>query len=236
MQPNVENPNLEGAGGNQPPVSPEQGKSIAGQPDSSQELLLLKQNQARLEAELKGLQGRQDKATNETQRFMDEIRSNMAKGMSLDDAERAVNQSRETKAKDDLITKMAQKLGVLDESPQNNTGTVGNVADVVAVISEYGLDLSDPVVKVAFEGKQLSKQEAELLAGRLLRDKSKLPTPTDAQAPSQTGTPIAPANVEALTEQYQKEAMAARGNPKLLKSLKDEARKKGVPVDQVVFT
>lgn len=238
MQPNVENPNLEGAGANQAPVSPEQGKSIAGQPDSSQELLELRKNQARLDAEIKGLQSRQDKDKNEHQRFMDEIRSNMAKGMSLDDAERAVNQTREAKAKDDLIFKMAQKLGVTDESPTINTGTVVQSADVTAIISEYGLDLSDPVVKVAFEGKNFSRQDAELLAGRLLKDKSKRPTPTDAQAPSQEGTPPVPQGVEGATKQYMKDMQATprgKAGDGIRRELKEKARKAGVPVDSIGF-
>ena len=182
--PNVENPNLEGAEGNQPAVSPEQGKSIAGQPQNSQEFLELKKGYDRLEKELKGLQSRQDKSTNEVQRFMEDVKSQMAKGLSLDEAEQAVHANRKAAEKDELLYQIATKLGI-GNSPQTATGTSTNAADEVAsVFSEYSVNPNDPeaIPLLELRGTDLVKAVSKLAIKR-----AKQSTPDSSEAPSLTG-------------------------------------------------
>lgn len=183
--PNVENPNLDGAEGNQPAVSPEQGKSIDGKPQSSQEFLQLKQGYDRLEKELKGLQSRQDKSTNEVQRFMEDVKGQMAKGLSLDEAEQAVHANRKAAQKDDLLNQIAAKLGI-GNSPQTATGTSANAADeAVSVFQEYSVDPNDPeaIPLLELRGTDLVKAVSKLAIKR-----AKQSTPDSSEAPSITGS------------------------------------------------
>jgi len=230
--PNVENPNLDGAEGNQPAVSPEQGKSIDGKPQSSQEFLQLKQGYDRLEKELKGLQSRQDKSTNEVQRFMEDVKGQMAKGLSLDEAEQAVHANRKAAQKDDLLNQIAAKLGI-GNSPQNATGTSANAADeAVSVFQEYSVDPNDPeaIPLLELRGTDLVKAVSKLAIKR-----AKQSTPDSSEAPSLSSGAPKPAGIEGLTNQYQKDMLAARGKPSLLKDIKEKARKAGVPVDSIAF-
>lgn len=184
--PNVENPNLEGAEGNQPPVSPEQGTSIDGKQQSSQEFLELKQGYARLEKELKGLQSRQDKSTNEVQRFMEDVKGQMAKGLSLDEAEQAVHANRKAAEKDELLYQIASKLGI-GNSPQTVTGNNTNAADeAVSVFSEYNVDPNDPeaIPLLDLRGTDLVKAVSKLAIKR-----AKQSTTDSSEAPSLTGGP-----------------------------------------------
>lgn len=233
-QPNVEDPNLEGAGGDQPPVSPEQGKSIAGAPNSSQEFLELKQGYVRLERELKGLQSRQDKDKNEVQRFMEDVKAHVAKGLSLDEAEQAVNQSRKAEAKDDLLYRIAQKVGVLDGSPQTVAGNGRKAADEVAdVFAEYNVDPNDPDAAPLLE-----LQGADLIKGvsKLALKRAKPNVPDSSEATAVSGSQPKPPGIEAATRQYQEDMLKNRGNRSALKAIKEKAIKAGVPVDTIVFT
>ena len=183
--PNVENPNLDGAEGNQPAVSPEQGKSIDGKPQSSHEFLELKQGYARLEKELKGLQSRQDKSTNEVQRFMEDVKGQMAKGLSLDEAEQAVHANRKATQRENLLDQIAAKLGI-GNSPQTVTGTSPNAADeAVSVFSEYNVDPNDPeaIPLLELRGTDLVKAVSKLAIKR-----AKQSTPDSSEAPSITGS------------------------------------------------
>ncbi len=230
--PNVENPNLDGAEGNQPAVSPEQGKSIDGKPQSSQEFLQLKQGYDRLEKELKGLQSRQDKSTNEVQRFMEDVKGQMAKGLSLDEAEQAVHANRKAAQKDDLLNQIAAKLGI-GNSPQTATGTSPNAADeAVSVFSEYSVDPNDPeaIPFLELRGADLVKAVSKLAIKR-----AKQSTPDSSEAPSLSSGAPKPPGLSGLTQQYQSDMIAARGKPSLLKDIKEKARKAGVPVDSIAF-
>lgn len=230
--PNVENPNLDGAEGNQPPVSPEQGKSIDGKPQSSQEFLELKQGYARLEKELKGLQSRQDKSTNEVQRFMEDVKGQMAKGLSLDEAEQAVHANRKAAEKDELLYQIATKLGI-GNSPQSVTGNNQKAADEAAsVFSEYNVDPNDPeaIPLLELRGTDLVKAVSKLAIKR-----AKQSTPDSSEAPSLSSGAPKPPGLSGLTQQYQSDMIAARGKPSLLKDIKEKARKAGVPVDSIAF-
>jgi len=230
--PNVENPNLEGAEGNQPPVSPEQGKSIDGKQQSSQEFLELKQGYARLEKELKGLQSRQDKSTNEVQRFMEEVKGQMAKGLSLDEAEQAVHANRKAAEKDELLYQIATKLGI-GNSPQSVTGNNLKAADEAqSVFSEYNVDPNDPeaIPLLDLRGTDLVKAVSKLAIKR-----AKQSTPDSSEAVSMTGSAPKPANEKQLRENYIKEIEAKRGNKAEIKAIQDKYRKLGFDTGSVGF-
>src|SRR5690348_10609473 len=106
---NVGDQTLAGAGETtNSPVSPEKGQPIAGTTLSPQELLALKREVELTRKELKGLQSVQDKGQNEIQRFMAEVKKQMATGKSLEEAEAAVTENRKVQEKDDLLFKIAR--------------------------------------------------------------------------------------------------------------------------------
>lgn len=217
--PNVENPNLEGAEGNQPAVSPEQGKSIAGQPQSSHEFLELKKGYDRLEKELKGLQSRQDKSTNEVQRFMEEVKGQMAKGLSLDEAEQAVHANRKAAEKDELLNQIAAKLGI-GNSPQSVTGNNRNTADEVAsVFGEYNVDPNDPeaVPLLELQGTDLVKAVSKLAIKR-----AKQSTPDSSEAPSIGGGAARTMNEDEKIKKLSELQKSPSKNREAIKALETE--------------
>jgi hypothetical protein len=231
--PNVDNLDLEGAGGNQPPVSQDKGNSIAGAPQSSQEFLALAKKLELVESNLKGLQSRQDKGQNETQRFMEEIKAHVAKGLSLDEAQEAVSADREKAVKDQLLYKIAAKLG-LDDSLPNTAGNSENATDEVAkVLREYEVNENDPMaVKfIALKGAELKAAVADYAF-----KKSKVQPLDSSAASSMQGGAVAKESVQREAQKYIDEVLAARGNKSLIKGIKDKYRKAGVPVDSVNFS
>lgn len=231
---NVDSTNLEGAGENQSSVSQEQVRSIAGAPSTSQEFLQLKKELELYRSELKGLQSRQDKEKNEVQRFMEDVKAQMAKGKTLEEAEQAVHENRKVVEKDELLYKIAQKVGVLGNSPQNVAGNGSNAADETAkVFEEYNVDPNDPEAAplLALKGVELIKAVSKLALKRAK------PSAVDSSEASALRTePSPPASVEAATQKYKEDMLKARGNRALLADIKAKARKNGVPVDSVDFT
>lgn len=233
--PNVESPNLEGAGTNQTPVSQSKGSSIEGSPSSSQEFLELKRDFELAKKELKGLQSRQDKDKNELQRFMEEVKTKVSKGLSLEEAEQAVHADREVARKDDLLNKIALKLGI-DDSPQNLTGNKSNAVDTVAqVFNEFGVDPNHPEAAALYDlkGEELIKAVAKLA----IKTKSNS-TVDSSEAPSLQGKPAPQAGVKELTDKYQKDLLATprgKSGDLLRKQIKEQAKKNGVPVDSIAF-
>jgi uncharacterized protein (UPF0147 family) len=225
-----------GAGENtNSPVSPGNGQPIAGTPQGSQDVLELKKTVDLLSKELKGLQSRQDKGQNEVQSFMTEVKQQMASGKSLEEAEAAVNASREAQAKDDLILKMARKLGVLDDVSQDPAGNGGTVTESAAqVISELKLDANSvDVISILGKGYNAEKQELEL---RRLAMRPNQPQPSAAEGAS-LQTPAAPAaGVKDLQSAYEKKrdeiAQTLRGDAKVkaLSDLKVDYRGRGLNI------
>lgn len=90
----------------------------------------------------------------------------------------AQTEQEEAELKEDMRTFF--KTGTLPSQPAGSGA--GKGVDVISVIGDYGLDMNNPEVKLAFEGKQFSSlEEAELTAARLLKPK---PSPTAAQTPA----------------------------------------------------
>lgn len=224
----------QGAGGaTNSPVSP--AKTIDGAPNQSQELLEIRKQLELTRRELQGLQGRQDKEQNEVQRFMSEVKKRMASGMSLEDAEKSITAEQKASEKDELLFKIARKVGVLDEPSQNIAGNGVNVTiDRASTLQQYGLDANDSDVAEAIRGK--SDLELKLAALEVAYKRATKPVADASASPAVNARPAPPANVESLTADYQKEMIAARGNKTAIIATREKYKKLGVPIESVVFS
>ena len=224
----TDNPNvgLEGAGGNQLPVSP---KPIEEAPKSSQELLSLQKSLELLTKEVKGLQSRQDKSTNEVQRFMDEVRAKVANGMTLEDAEKSVHADRKAAEEKELLYKIAAKVGV-DAPSAQAAGNGPSVTDETAkAIEALKLDPNDPEVAIALrEGGGVLR-----LAEIAVKNANK-PTPSPTGAPA-LGSAPAPTMTNERIEQLAAERNALYKEPSKnrakIKAIEKQLTEAGVPID-----
>lgn len=193
----VGNSTPEGAGENQPPVSQGEGKPIASTATQTQDFVSKKEYDL-LMKEVRGLQSRQDKSQTEQTRFMAELKEQLAKGLSIEEAEKAVNENQKAREKDELLIQIAQKVGVLPSVSQ--TQTTGNSAtetvDVAKVVQEYGLDGNDPEVISSLLSKNFnSPMEVELAAARILRNRVNPSTPSPvASTAVSSGSSVQPTN------------------------------------------
>jgi hypothetical protein len=232
---NVDNLENDGASGtpNQP-VSPSEGGSIKDAELLSQ--LLDRKLADALKpvlAEVRGVQGRQDKDRTAFREFLDEFNKQKANNPNMTDsdaehaAERFLKEKQQAQEEKELLRKIAEKV-LGSSSP--GTGTPAQAS----IIESYKLDANDPEVVTEVLSKSDPK-DAELAALRLVNRRLQQPNPSPTAAGTLASTPVRPANVEQLTKQYQTEMMAAQGNPSLARALKAEYAKKGVPVDSVAF-
>jgi len=149
---------------------------------------------------------------------------------SIEEAEQAVYEQREAQSEKDLLRQIAAK--VLGDSPQNAAGNGSNAADEVSkVFEKYGVSLNDvdAIPLLNLSGARLIDGVASLALKRAKQSSS------PSEAASISGTPSGNNDVKELTNQYQKDMLAARGDSQKLKSIKDRARKDGVPVDSIAF-
>jgi len=205
--PNVGTSDPQGADGSQPSVSAGNEKPIAGVPPVPQELLDIKRELELTRKELKGLQSRQDKETNEVQRFMDEVKAQMAKGKSLEEAEQSVYAEREAATEKELLRKIAEK--VLGDSPSKSA--VGNsnetAVEVAAVFEKYGVPLNDPeaVPLLDLRGANLVDGVASLALKR-----AKTSIPDSSEAPSLQGPGASRPDLVAQLAELQKDPIKNR--------------------------
>jgi len=182
-------------------VSP--AKPIDGAPDQSQVLLKIQKDLELTRSELKGLQGRQDKETSEIQRFMGEVKKRMANGMSLEQAEQSITAEQQAAQKDDLLFKIARKVGVLDESPSNTTGNSVPVAnDKASTLQQYGLDANDADVAEAIRGKS-DPLEIKLAALEVAYKRATKPSPDASASTAVQGRPAPKSDTGAMIARLQ---------------------------------
>lgn len=236
----TENPNVEsqGAGGNQPPAS---GEAVAGKPDLSELVKVVRdvvsEELKPVKGEISGIYSRQDKDRNAFREFMDEYRKQKATGLSDVEAQNAAEQTLNAKAENAEEKRMLKEVYakvIGSSSPQAAGNGVSGAVDLAKAVAKYDLSESDPDVIEASRGKSGDALDASLANLALKRAKQNPPSVAAASA-LQSGVGGKSDDVAALTEKYQKDMLAARGNKLLLKSIKEEAKKKGVPVDTIVF-
>lgn len=211
-------------GTNEAPTSPSSTGNVQQGSETNQHTKAdydsLKARLDRMEREAQGNKDRAVKRTNERlDKFEDELKplleqaqKYIAKGSSINEAIAQVQDDQFRTSTDEALREMALawKSGKLPNSPAGNGQSEG--VDVIAVLQDFDLDPSDPVVKVAFEGRNFTEAEAEAAAARLVRQKKQQPNPTQAQMPSQ---PSAPQRA-GMSEQQANTLYAELGN--LLKS------------------
>ncbi len=192
----------QGAGGaTNSPVSP--AKTIEGAPDQSQVLQKLQKDLELTRRELQGLQGRQDKETNEVQRAMGELKKRLDSGMSFDEAQKSIAADNEVAAEKAMIRRIAQKLDVLDESPSNTTGNSVPVAnDKASTLQQYNLDANDPDVAEAIRGKN-DPTEVRLAALEVALKRATKPTPDASASPAVQGRPSPQSDTGAMISRLQ---------------------------------
>lgn len=229
----VDNQNQNGAGGSpSQPVSSGVGGSI-NDTDALSRLLDAKLNEALkpVLGELRGVQGRQDKDRTAFREFLDEYEKQKAKGLSNADAEQAANASiseREKTAKQEaLLQQIAEK--VLGPSSAGN-GT----SAAVSIVQEYNLDANDPdVIKNVLS--QTDPKDAKIAALEHINRRVAAQPPSPTAAGSLQTKPPAPVGQAELLTGYTSEMMKARGKPGLLRQIREDYAKRGLPVDQVVL-
>lgn len=222
MTEELDSTQTEGTQGSQPKGSGVSGSGGSFDPAKLQEAFdSLSKRLEEIDQRTRSLQGDKDRAVNKTRAELEAVKKQLAEidrlkklGLSEDEAmeEFAYRQSR-------------------NQQPQTSV-LVGNEAvKVEEVIEEYGLDITNPEVKLAFEKKFKSREEAELTAARLLKPK---PTPTQAQAPATPAQSTAPSgdleksykkDLESLLKQFN-----GRPNPAQISDLKASYRRKGLEV------
>lgn len=175
-----------------------------------------------IDSRTKSLQGDKDRGVNKTRKELEEVKKQLAEIEAL--KKRGLSEEEAIEEYD-----FRQTVRQLREQP---TAPVGSeTVDVGKVIAEYGLDLSNPEVKLAFENKQFkSDVEVKAVVADLMKPK---PTPTQAQTPAKPAEKLSSADGN-LQKAYEKDLEAlrkvGRPNPAQISDLKAQYRKKGLEV------
>jgi len=147
-----------------------------------------------IQNELRGLQGRQDKAdyTNKgVQEFMAEYRKQLASGKSDEAAEVAATQvigeREKTSQRDLLLEAIAKKLNLNPASFSAGSGTTEEVSDDQGkVLKEFSLSPTDVEV-VSLLRSHKNPVDFAIQASKLSAKKALAPNPTKAQDPAPIG-------------------------------------------------
>lgn len=111
----------------------------------------------------------------------------------------------------------------------------GNAIDVETVVKAMQFDENDVAVAAV---KKAYANDPQTLISQLAQLKITQAKQTSSPAtalPPVGGTGGGQQSVDSLTKEYQSKMIAAQGNPTLARLLKEDYKKKGVPVDAVVF-
>ena len=201
-------------------VSPDGSGPIAGQSGTPDPLAVLSKQVSDLTAELRGLQGRQDKTgktLKEHEAVLAEYKGLIARGMTPEAAEAEMGKVREQQSVADQLVQMKSTLDFL----ATRAGIAVTNPDVAAMVTKYQLDPNSPeVARVLATGKTGADLRAEL--ADLALQKASRPAPTAAAAPVM-GANTAPAqtdDVNKLHAAYLAELQSAAGNPRLVAQIK----------------
>ena len=190
---------------------------------------------AEIDARTRALQGDKDRGVAKANKEVDDLKRKIAayeklkkSGLDEDDAAEELTFREDIRSLKEQIASLGPVSGQRAGSAQSGT------VDAAAVIAELGLpDLPEVA---AFRQRTFSS-ESELLreATKLAIGLASKPQPNAAQRAAAESGAAKPneKSVEELTKEYQSQGAAAQGNPSKFRALKEEYRKKGVPVDQV---
>lgn len=97
------------------------------------------------------------------------------------------------------------------------------------IAKELNLDLNDKDISDAVKSGNLSSLV------KVIVSKQSAPSADETTAQLLQGQHKPPAGIAELTKKYQSDMLGARGNATLLKKIKEQAKKDGVPVDSIAF-
>lgn len=191
--------------------------------------LLVEQGETlkQLKAELRGLQGRQDKGDNALKDFQTkqaEYDRLIKKGYEPQDAYAEMGK---VDADSQWRTSLQQQIADLTKIVQSGGNAQSGQQQVVKVFETIGLDLKDPRVAVALTKSYDSPELMELEAYRLQRQISLAPNPNKAQDPSMNGTKGSSSTHAELVVQMDKALES--GDFKAIQELNEKLKVAGVP-------
>lgn len=182
-----------------------------------------------LTKELRGLQGRQDKADNKYQESLDRYQSLLDKNLSPAEAKATMAKEDKEKSKDQMLEEIytAMKSGKLP-------GVVGSdtqqTSEATRLIQEFGLDANRPEINaVLAQGLEGLALENALL--RLARPKNAASAPVPKSA-----SPILPPDEAALVKQYVEELKAAGTSMAAASAVRAKFEKQGLNTGAVKFS
>jgi len=181
--------------------------------------------------ELRGLQGRQDRSETSYGDFQKQLaRLNQYKSQGFDDAEALAEMEADDAAASRWKT-LEQKI----ESLAGRLAGVGTQADtqqmVAAALNEYGLDPKDPYVAGRLAGQTFTtKEQAELFAARIFRDKATNQTNQAQQAANVGMQTLGATDTASLFAAYQAEVAPHRGNVMMVSDIQAKYRKQGLNI------
>jgi len=181
--------------------------------------------------ELRGLQGRQDKAETNLSTAQEAIaryNEKLDSGMSKVDAQKAM-------AQEDQVSEYAARLQRIEDALTNLAGGtdvgsgVNTQPEATRLIQEYGLDANSADVNKVL-AKNLNGLELENALLKLSIPKSPASAP-----PPKSPSPVVPASEAALVEQYKKELRAAGTSMAAASSVRAKYEELGVNTGAVSF-
>ena len=225
------NPNVGAETGSGAEAQPEQPVSPQAQPPIESEATKLLAGFGEkfdaLQKELRGLQGRQDRAENNFQSQLAKFNQIKSQGNLSDDQAMEVMQKGDAEAQ--RWTNLEKKLDDL-AGRFAGVGTQANEQQTVTKVFEtVGLDPKDPRVAAALVKKYDSPDAVELAAYRLQRELAASPSPIPSQGTSLTGGGSAnsAAALDAVYRQYEVAFKEPTKNAALLANLEKQMKDLG---------
>jgi uncharacterized protein YecT (DUF1311 family) len=235
----TDNLTVEGDGAGGQPNSPVSKPAIEGA-DSLSKLLDAKLTEALkpLLGEIRGVQGKADRLDKSQREFLDEYERQKKDGKSQAEAESAatkvISERSRAQMRDDALDLLLKREGLLSDQPVGN-GAVGTV-DAAKVFAE--LELPENAETAALKQRTYgSADEAYATAAKYLAAQKSKPVPTDADRATPPASP--PSRGGLTAEEYRKNMLAipkGSAGKTQREALKEQARKEGVDVDNIIFS
>lgn len=205
------------------PVSGETGRSIAD--------VVTKEEFSDLMKQVRGLQGALDKQGNQlkgTQEILDRYEKLREEGKSPEEARATLDKQDKDKEREELLLKIAQKVGVLEPSPEQGPGTAEVKARETTnkVIEELQLDPNDSkVVEILGQGLSEAATEAALLRHKMGLANS---TPSISATPAMGSRVASQDDSDALFERLAQLAVNYTDNRQEIEKIESELRGRGL--------
>ncbi len=179
---------------------------------------------SKVKAELRGLQGRQDKASDKLskqQEAIERYEKLIADGKSPAEAKQTITD-------EDFRNGISQRLEALEGSLSVGTGTtVNEQSDTARIISNLELDANSAEV-IEVLGKGLDGSDLELALTKLKLRQTNKPSPSAASAPSKTASHQSPDDSDDLLAEYAQLSINYTENIERIKKIEGILQERGV--------